>query len=61
MNKTGYSTFLVNLGNISQEEISDNNPTSSNYLAQLLSKPEVKVGDSITIPYPAQSSRQIYK
>lgn len=26
--------------------------TSNSYLAQLLNKPEVKVGDTITVPYP---------
>ena len=52
MNKTGYTTSLLNLGNTS-EEIPETSPTSSQYLAQLLSKPEVKVGDSVTIPYPA--------
>ncbi len=50
MNKTGYSTILLNLGNTS-EEIPDNSFTSNQYLAQLLSKPEVKVGDTVTIPY----------
>ena len=52
MNKTGYTTTIVNLGNTS-EEISGGSPTNDQYLAQLLSKPEVKVGDSVTIPYPA--------
>jgi hypothetical protein len=55
MNKTGYSVSLVNLGNTS-EEIPGNSLTSNQYLAQLLSKPEVKVGDTITIPYPAIAS-----
>jgi hypothetical protein len=48
MNKTGYSTFLVNLGNTSEALTG---LASNQYLAQLLSKPEVKVGDSVTIPY----------
>ena len=52
MNKTGYSAYLFNLGS-TQEEIPNNGFTSTSYLAQLLSKPEVKVGDSVTIPYPA--------
>jgi hypothetical protein len=55
MNKTGYSVLFVNLGNTS-EEIPDNSLTSNQYLAQLLSKPEVKVGDTITIPYPSLPS-----
>lgn len=55
MNKTGYTTTIVNLGNTS-EEISGGSPTNDQYLAQLLSKPEVKVGDSVTIPYPALPS-----
>jgi hypothetical protein len=50
MNKTGYSTFLVNLGNTS-EALTSTGLASNQYLAQLLSKPEVKVGDSVTIPY----------
>ena len=55
MNKTGYTTAFLNLGNTS-EEIPENGPTSNQYLAQLLSKPEVKVGDSVTIPYPSLPS-----
>ncbi|MCW4024797.1 MAG: hypothetical protein NWF01_07165 [Candidatus Bathyarchaeota archaeon] len=51
MNKTGYSTYLLNLGSASQE-IPNTSMTSASYLTQLLSKPEVKVGDTITIPYP---------
>jgi hypothetical protein len=50
MNKTGYSTILLNLGNTS-EEIPDNSFTSNQYLSQLLNKSEVKVGDTVTIPY----------
>jgi hypothetical protein len=55
MNKTGYSTYLFNLGT-TQKEISVLGPTSSSFIAQLLSKPEVKVGDTISVPYPALSS-----
>jgi hypothetical protein len=52
MNKTGYSTFLVNLGSTS-EALTGTSFASNQPLAQLLSKPEVKVGDSVTIPYSA--------
>jgi hypothetical protein len=51
MNKTGYSTYILNLGSASQE-VPNTSMTSASYLTQLLSKPEVKVGDTITIPYP---------
>lgn len=51
MNKTGYSTYILNLGSTSQE-IPNTSMKSESYLAQLLNKPEVKVGDTITIPYP---------
>jgi hypothetical protein len=55
MNKTGYSAYLLNLGN-TQEEMPNNGVTSSSYLAQLLSKPEVKVGDTLEVPFPAGNS-----
>ena len=55
MNKTGYSTYLLNLGD-TQTEIPSTSLASDSYLAQLLNKPEVKVGDSISIPYPSASS-----
>lgn len=55
MNKTGYSAYLLNLGS-TQEEIPNNGVTSSSYLAQLLSKPEVKVGDSVEVPFPTSNS-----
>ena len=54
MNKTGYSTYIFNLGNTTQE-VPNTGITSSSYLAQLISKPEVKVGDAINIPYPSIS------
>lgn len=51
MNKTGYSTFMLNnLG--STQEIPNNSISGGSYLSQLLSRPEVKVGDTITVPYP---------
>ena len=51
MNKTGYSSYIINLGSASQE-VTNTGMTSTTYLTQLLSKPEVKVGDTVTIPYP---------
>ena len=58
MNKTGYSTYLLNMGN-TETEISQTSVTSDSYLAQLLSRPEVKVGDSINVPYPSLPSSSI--
>jgi hypothetical protein len=55
MNKTGYSTYLLNMGS-TQTEVPKTGLSSNSYLAQLLSKPEVKVGDSISIPYPTTGS-----
>jgi hypothetical protein len=55
MNKTGYSAYLLNLGS-TQQEIPNNGVTSTSYLAQLLSKPEVKVGDSVEVPFPSGNS-----
>jgi hypothetical protein len=52
MNKTGYSTYLINIGGTTQA-LPDIGSTGDSFLVQLLNKPEVKVGDSITIPYPA--------
>ncbi len=52
MNKTGYSTYLINIGDTTQA-LPDIGSTGNSYLVQLLNKPEVKVGDSITVPYPA--------
>jgi len=54
MNKTGYSSYVFNLRNSTQVAPS-NGVTSSSFLTQLLSKPEVKVGDTITVPYPSIS------
>lgn len=55
MNKTGYSTYLLNLGN-TQTEVPKGGFTSESTLAQILNRPEAKVGDSITILYPSVSS-----
>ena len=55
MNKTGYSAYLLNLGS-SQQEVSNNGLTSTSYLAQLLNQPEVKVGDSVNVPFPTGNS-----
>jgi hypothetical protein len=51
MNKTGYSTYIMNLGGTSQA-LPDIGSTGNSFLVQLLNKPEVKVGDTITVPYP---------
>ncbi len=51
MNKTGYSTYIFDLGSAALT-VSNTNGGYAGYLAQLLSKPEVKVGDSITVPFP---------
>ena len=55
MNKTGYSAYLLDLGT-TQQEIPNDGVTSTSYLAQLLSKPEVKVGDSLEVPFPSGNS-----
>lgn len=55
MNKTGYSAYIINLGT-SQQQVPNNGPTSVSYLVQLLNKQEVKVGDSIEVPFPISSS-----
>jgi hypothetical protein len=55
MNKTGYSTYLFNIGD-SQTELPSSSPTGNSYLAQLMSKPEAKVGETISIPYPNDNS-----
>ena len=52
MDNTGCSTYFANFGG-SSEGADLTNPASNYYLAQLLDKSEVKVGDSVTIPYPA--------
>jgi hypothetical protein len=51
MNKTGYSTYLLDMGSVEQE-VSSDGLGSNTFLAELLSRPEVKVGDTVTIPYP---------
>jgi hypothetical protein len=58
MNKTGYSAYLFNLGG-TQQEIPSNGVTSNSYLTQLLSKPEVKVGDSVEVPFPNVTNSSI--
>jgi hypothetical protein len=52
MNKTGYSTCIFDLGSAAIG-VSSTDSGYGGYLAQLLSNPEVKVGDNITIPFPA--------
>ncbi|NLN57547.1 MAG: hypothetical protein GX151_06295 [Gammaproteobacteria bacterium] len=51
MNKTGYSTYMLNLGGTSQA-MPDVSSTGNSFLVQLLNKPEAKVGDTIIVPYP---------
>jgi hypothetical protein len=55
MNKTGYSTYLFNVGN-SQTEFPSSGVAGNSYLAQLMNKPEAKVGETISIPYPTDNS-----
>ena len=55
MNKTGYSAYLFNFGS-TQQEVPNNSLTSTSYLAQLLNQPEVKVGDSVNVPFPTGNS-----
>jgi hypothetical protein len=56
MNKTGYTTTIFNFGSATMEISSGTGLTNYESLTQLLSQPEVKVGDSVTIPYPGASS-----
>ncbi len=51
MNKTGYSTYIFDIGSAALS-VSSQGGGYGGYLAQLLSKPEVKVGDSINVPFP---------
>lgn len=55
MDKTGCSAPFGGLGTDSGD-VDASNPTGNYYLAQLLDKPVVKVGDSVTIPYPSLAS-----
>jgi hypothetical protein len=55
MNKTGCSTYIFNVGG-TEHEVSDASFGSNAYLTQLLSKSEVKVGDSIEVPFPGAIS-----
>jgi hypothetical protein len=58
INKTGYSTYMLNLGS-TQQEISADGLTSDSYLAQLLNLPEAKVGDSFTVPFPVPENQYL--
>jgi hypothetical protein len=54
MNKTGYSTYIFNMGT---QQITTNTSGSLNlYLTELLNKSEVKVGDTWRVPLPTDSS-----
>ena len=48
VNKTGYSSYIFNFNGQETATNFTNNP----YITELLSRPEVKVGDSWTIAYP---------
>ncbi len=52
MNKTGYSTYIFEFGS-STIGVSSTNGGFGGYLAQLLNNPEVRSGDSMTVPFPA--------
>ncbi len=54
MNKTGYSSYFLNIGD-TQTEVPQSSLTGNSYLAQLLSQPEVKIGESINVPFPNNS------
>lgn len=56
INKTGYSTFMLNLGDSSLPVSTNTGISGDSYLTQLLNMSEVKVGDSITVPYPSAVS-----
>lgn len=55
MDKTGCSTYLFNVGG-TEQEVPDTSLTSSSYFTQLLNKSEVKVGDSVNVPFPSALS-----
>jgi hypothetical protein len=55
MDKTGCSTYLFSVGG-TEQEVPDTSLTSSSYLAQLLNKSEVKVGDRVNVPFPSTLS-----
>ena len=55
MDKTGCSTYLFNVGG-TEHEVPDTSFTSTSYLTQLLNKSEVKVGDSVNVPFPSAFS-----
>jgi hypothetical protein len=54
MNKTGYSTYFLNMGDTQISIPTDNGISGNSYLAQLLSQPEAKIGETIIVPYPSQ-------
>ncbi|MCL5877612.1 MAG: hypothetical protein M1540_07360 [Candidatus Bathyarchaeota archaeon] len=51
INRTGYSTYLLNTGN-TNVEITNNSVFSGSYITQLINNQEVNIGDVITVPYP---------
>ena len=58
MNKTGYSTYFLDLGSF-QQEIPSTGLASNSFLAQLINQPEVKVGDTINVPFPSSNSQYL--
>jgi hypothetical protein len=56
VNKTGYSTFIADVGNSQIEIPTNNDPSSASYFTQLLTMPQAKVGETITIPFPGNES-----
>ena len=58
MNKTGYSTYFLDLGSI-QQEIPSTGLAGNSFLAQLISRSEVNVGDTINVPFPSSNSQYL--
>ena len=58
MNKTGYSTYFLDLGSL-QQEIPSTGLASNSFLAQLINRPEVNVGDTINVPFPSSNSQYL--
>jgi hypothetical protein len=60
MNKTGFSTYVLNLGSQGTQQVTTNTSLGNPYLAELLNRPEVKVGDTwqVKLPFSNSSSMQ---
>jgi hypothetical protein len=59
MDKTGCSTYFLNLEGTQTQLPSNNNRASTTYLTQLLSQPQAKIGETIIIPFPAPTNSGI--